>query len=132
LGGSATAKSRIRSIFPRSERLGVLRWSGDVVAFPSREERGDAGSVFGGAFKQEQVPAAPDDLSRARGMSRLRMRPLITGTIGSSSPASTRVGWRSRHSQGRPRVRRGFAGAGRVQGDGLQAVGVERAFDGSR
>src|SRR5215831_19516281 len=39
--------------------------------------------------------------SRAFGMSRARMRPLIGGTRGSSSPISTKVGCRSDGSQGR-------------------------------
>ena len=60
---------------------------------PGRRSRPGARAGTGARRRARRAVGRPE-------CSRARMRPLTTGTIGSSSPASTSVGCRSRHSQG--------------------------------
>ena len=60
-----------------------------------------AAAISAGRSSRNRWPALRTTCSRASGMQRARMRPLTSGTIGSSSPASTSVGCWRRRSHGR-------------------------------
>ena len=104
---SATSTLRMRLIL-----LGVPRCHASALARAWSARRGRPPRRARGSRRppRRSAPAAPagtggrrrrTTCSRALGMQRARIRPLTSGTIGSSSPANTRVGCRRLPSHGR-------------------------------